>query len=191
MDESGSVGFSNYQQVKAFVHNTVDEFTIGPDETQVGVISYSSSARFRIYLNSYNDKASLLTAIDNLPYSGGLTDTAEAIDLLQEQGFLPIYGGRHESQAIPRVGVVITDGYSNNFHATIAAAQDAHTEGITMVAVGIGNYNEDEINAIASDPLYTFTLSGFISSQLAALVTSVTNVACTSEFKTIYACFIS
>ena len=177
------MGYSDYQQVKAFVHNTVDEFTIGPDETQVGVISYSSSATFRFNLNAYHNKASLLTAIDNLPYSGGGTNTAAAINLLWQYGFLPSYGGRHQSQAIPRVGVVITDGYSNNFQATVSAAQNAHAAGISMVAVGIGNYHAGEINAIASDPSYIFTLSGFIPSQLAALVTSITNVACTSEFK--------
>jgi receptor-type tyrosine-protein phosphatase Q len=180
LDESGSVGNSNYQQMKAFVHNTVDEFTIGADETQVGVLSYSSSATFRFYLNTYHNKASLLTAIDNLPYSGGGTNTAGAINLLRQDGFLSIYGGRHQSQAIPRVGVVITDGYSSNFSATVSAAQSAHAEGIIMTAVGIGNYLYSELDAIASDSSYVFTLSGFVSSQLAALVTSITNVACTT-----------
>ena len=180
------MGNSNYQQMKAFVHNTVDEFNIGADETQVGVISYSSSATFRFYLNTYHNKASLLTAIDNLPYSGGLTNTAGAINLLRQYGFLPIYGGRHQSQAIPRVGVVITDGYSNSFSATVSAAQSAHAEGIVMAAVGIGNYLYSELDAIASDSSYVFTLSGFVSSQLAALVTSITNVACTSELQNIH-----
>ena len=71
LDESGSVGYNNYQLMKQFVHDTVDEFDIGPEETQVGVISYSGSARVRFYLNTYHNKSALLAAIDSLPFSSG------------------------------------------------------------------------------------------------------------------------
>ena len=182
MDESGSVGYTNYQQMKQFVYNTVDEFDIGPDDTQVGVISYASSATARFYLNTYHDKSSLLTAINNLPYNSGGTDTAEAIDLLHQSGFTSTNGGRPESQAIPRVGVVITDGYSNSFSATVTAAQNAHDDGITLFAVGIGsNFNSNELDAIASDPSYVSTITGFDPSQFEALQTTITNEACTSK----------
>ena len=93
IDESGSVGSSNYQLMKQFVHDTVNEFDIGSDDTQVGVISYSSYARAWFYLNTYQDKSSVLTAINNLPYSGGGTDTAAAINLLRQSGFTSTSGG--------------------------------------------------------------------------------------------------
>ena len=80
LDESGSVGYSNYEQMKHFVHNTVNEFDIGPDDTQVGLISYSSSVRLQFYLNTYHNKTNLIAAIDNLTFSSGGTDTGEAID---------------------------------------------------------------------------------------------------------------
>ena len=183
MDESGSVGSTNYQSMKQFVRNTVDEFNIGADQTQVGVISYSGSARVRFYLNSYHDKSALLTAIDNLPYSGGTTDTAGAIDLLRQQGFTEANGGRPQTQAIPRVAVVITDGRSNSYSATITAAQNAHDEDITIFAVGIGsNVNINELNAIASDPSYVSTITGFDTSQFDALQTIIINEACTSKY---------
>ena len=182
MDESGSVGSTNYQQMKQFVYNTVNEFDIGPDDTQVGIISYSSSARGRIYLNTYHDKSSLLTAINSLPYSGGSTDTAAAIDLLRQSGFTSTNGGRPESQAIPRVGIVITDGYSNSFSETVTAAQNAHDDDITLFAVGIGgNVNSNELDAIASDSSYVSNLDNFDSSQFEALQTTITNEACTGK----------
>ena len=182
MDESGSVGSSNYQLMKQFVYDTVNEFDIGPDDTQVGVISYSSSARARFYLNSYHDKSSLLTAINNLPYSSGSTNTAAAINLLRQSGFTSSNGGRPQSQAIPRVGVIITDGYSNSYSTTVTAAQNAHDSDITLFAVGIGsNVNNNELNAIASDSSYVSTITGFDSSQFEALQTTITNEACTSK----------
>ena len=182
MDESGSVGSSNYQLMKQFVYNTVNEFDIGADETQVGVISFSSSAQVQFYLNTYHDKSALLTAINNLPYSGGGTDTAAGLNLLRQSGFTSANGGRPLTQAIPRVAVVITDGQSNDGTATAAAAQSAHDAGITILAVGIGsNVDNDELTAIASDPSYVSTITGFDTSQFDALQTTITREACTSE----------
>ena len=183
MDESGSVGAFNYQLMKQFVYNTVNEFDIGPDDTQVGVISYSSYATPRIYLNSYHDKSSLLAAINNLPFNSGGTNTAAAIELLRISGFTSTNGGRPQSQAVPRVGVVITDGHSQSYTATVAAAQSAHDEGITLFSIGIGsNVDSNELDAIASDPSYVSTITGFDTTQFAALQTTITNEACTSKF---------
>ena len=179
MDESGSVGASNYELMKQFVHNTVSEFDIVPDDTQVGVISYASSARVQFYLNTYENKTDLLSAINNLPFNGGGTDTAAAIDLLRQSGFNLTNGGRPEVEAVPRVGVVITDGHSN-FAATAAAAERAHNNSITLFAVGIGsNVNQNELEAIASNPSYVSRITGFSSSQFEALQTTVINEACT------------
>ena len=188
LDESGSVGFSNYQMMKQFVYNTVNEFDIGPDDTQVGVISFGAIARFQFYLNTYHNKANLLTAINALPYAnGGSTYTQQAIDLLRISGFTSTNGGRPQSQAIPRVAVVITDGRSSNRNATATAAQNAHDEGIIVFSVGVGSgVDNNELNAIASDPSYVSTLTGFDSSQFEALQTTIVNEACTSKYNKVY-----
>ena len=52
MDESGSIGAYNYELVKRFVNDTVNEFDIGSSDTRVGVISYASSARYQ-FLSQY------------------------------------------------------------------------------------------------------------------------------------------
>ena len=183
LDESGSVGFSDYQLMKQFVNDTVNEFDIGPDDTQVGVISFGVFATFQFYLDTYHDKATLLTAISALPYaSAGSTYTDQAIDLLRTDGFTSTNGGRPQSQAIPRVAVVITDGHSNSYTATVTAAQNAHDAGITIFAVGVGSgANIYELEAIASDPSYVSTLTGFNSSQFEALQMAIVNEACTSK----------
>ena len=187
LDESTSVGFSNYQLMKQFVYDTVNEFDIGPDDTQVGVISFSSSPTPRFYLNTFHDKAALLTAIDNLPYNSGGTNTADALDLLRQQGYTSTNGGRPLSQAVPRIAVVITDGQSNNPGATVSAATSVHDEGITVFSVGVGSgFNNDELIAIASNPSFVSTLSGFDTSQFEALQTTISNEACTSEYT--YSC---
>ena len=183
MDESGSVGFSDFQLMKQFVYNTVNEFHIGPDKTQVGVITYESYAMVQFYLNTYHDKSALLTAINNLPFSSGGTNAADALNLLRQSGFTPANGGRPLTQAIPRVGVVITDAYSNSYSATVAAAQSVHDAGITIFAIGIGgNVDHYELAAMASHPSYVSDITGFDISQFNALQTTIVNEVCTSEF---------
>ena len=175
------MGYTNYEQMKQFVHNTVNEFDIGPDNTQVGLISYSHNVQLQFYLNTYHNKTNLIAAIDNLLFSSGGTATWEAIDFLRDQGFTPANGGRSHSLAVPRVAVIITDGYSN-YALTSSAAAQAHSEGIILFSVGIGtNYNLNELNAIASDPSYISTLTGFETSQLDALQITITAAACTGE----------
>ena len=167
--------------MKQFVYNTVNEFDIGPDDTQVGVISFGAVATFQFHLDTYHDKATLLTAINALPYAdGAATYTDQAIDLLRTDGFTN--GGRPQSQAIPRVAVVITDGRSSNSAATATAAESAHNESIIIFAVGVGSgVNTNELEAIASDPSYVSTLTGFDSLQFDALQTTIINEACTSK----------
>ena len=182
LEESGSVGSSNYQLMKQFVYDTVNEFDIGPDDTQVGVVSYSNSARVHFYLNNYHDKATLLAAINSLPFYGGGTNTAAPIDLLHTDGFTSTSGARSQSQAIPQVAVVITANQSTNHTATATSAENAQNEGIILFSVGVGNnVNTNELEDIASDPSYVYTLTGFDTSQFNALQTTIVNEACTSK----------
>lgn len=183
MDESGSVGYYDFQLMKQFVYNTVNDFHIGPDKTQVGVITYESYAMFHFYLNTYQDKPSLLTAINSLAFSSGGTNAADALYLLRVYGYMPANGGRPLTQAVPRVAVVITDAYSNSYSATVAAAQSAHNEGIIILAVGVGSsVDHNELTAMASDPSYVSTITSFDAAQFDALETTIANEACTSEY---------
>ena len=62
------------------------------------------------------------------------------------------------------MGIVVTDGQSNNPPLTVLAALRAHDADITVFAVGVGNaILEKELDAIASDPtcLHKIILKGF------------------------------
>ena len=111
-DESGSVGYSNYQIMKDFVYDIVNAFDIGPDDVQVGLMSYSSSYTFRFYLSTYSSKGLVLTAISSLPYNSGGTNTAGAINGIRSYAFTEANGARPASDGVPKVVIVITDGYS-------------------------------------------------------------------------------
>ena len=182
-DESGSVTFDNYQLMKQFVHDIVNSYDIGPDDVQVGLLSFSTSHTFQFFLNTHSTKSSLLSVIDALPYADGLsTNTAGALDAVRSQAFTEANGARPASEGVPRVVIVITDGDSDNMAATFAAARGLHDDGYIVFAVGISGADTDELNGIASDPAYVAFIDSFDQNLLSALQQTINNEACIGEF---------
>ena len=180
--ESGSVGYSNYQIMKDFVYDIVNAFDVGPDDVQVGLMSYSSSYTFHFYLNTYSSKKLVLTAISSLPYnnSGG-TNTAGALNGVRSYAFTEANGARPTSEGVPKVVIVITDSYSNCYSCTLSAAQGLHDDGYIVFAIGISGANMQELNGIASDPAYVLFIDSFDQSQLSALQISISQEACVGK----------
>ena len=180
LDSSGSVGSSNFQNVRNFVSNLVSQLEIGPDNTQVGLINFDSSYRVEFHLNTHQDSSSLVRAIANIPYSGGGTNTAAALTILLSE-FSTVNGARQLQEGIPRVAIVVTDGHSNSRTATITAANNLHANNIIVYAVGVGSgIDTVELNAIASDPdsQYVHLLSTFNVNELRDLQESLDSEAC-------------
>ena len=180
-DTSGSIGSSNYQLMKSFMHDIANTFEIGPNNIQVGVLSYASYPSFQFYLNTYSNKADVLSAINSLPYTGGGTDTAAALNSVGSYAFTEANGARPASEGIPKVVIVITDGYSNSYSDTVAAATALHNEGYIVFAIGIAGADVNELNAIASDPSYVAFISSFDSDLLSSLQVAISQEACTGK----------
>ena len=180
MDESGSVkvGSENFQIMKNFVYNIADSFEIGPDDVQIGVMTYSSSHTFHFVLNTYMNKSQVLSAIQSLPYGGGGRNTACALDAIRLQAFTESNGARPSAFGIPKVAVVITIGHSNNFAATVASANLLHDAGVITFAIGIAGANEAELDEIASEPNNKDFVSSFDVQRLRALQVSISQRAC-------------
>ena len=180
-DSSGSIGSSNYELMKSFMYNITDTFEIGPNNVQVGVLSYESYPTFRFYLNTYTNKAGVLSAINSLPFTSGGTDTAAALNAVRSYAFTEGNGARPASEGIPKVVIVITDGKSNSYSATVAAATALHNEGYIVFAIGIAGADVNELNAIASDPSYVAFISSFNSDLLSSLQVTISQEACVGK----------
>ena len=178
-DSSGSIRSSDYELMKSFMYNITNTFEIGPNNVQVGVLSYASYPTFQFYLNTYSNKADVLSAINSLPsYTGGSTDTAAALDNVRNYAFTEANGARPASEGIPKIVVVITDGRSNSYNATVAAATALHNEGYIVFAIGIAGANINELNAIASDLSYVFFISSFNSDLLNSFQVAISQGVC-------------
>ena len=71
LDLSGSVGKTNWEEnMRPFVRELSNQFTIGPDNAQVGVVSFNSKATLRWGLAEHTTNQAFINAINNLPYKG-------------------------------------------------------------------------------------------------------------------------
>lgn len=159
LDSSGSIGYGNFELVKRFVCDFIDPFEIGPHAVQVGVVSFSDWAERNMDLNSFKDKEKLTTAIERIKYIDKSTQTDQGLKLVRTESFTTTAGARAGAKNIL---IVITDGESNDPALTRREAAALHKMGnVKVLAVGIRNADERELNAIASKADHVFNVKNF------------------------------
>ena len=146
----------------------------------VSVISYADSASLHFGLTRHTDKSSLLQAIRAVPYTGGGTNTAAALQLLQNNPSLGLRNGyRH-------VVVFLTDGRSSDTRETLRIASQIHSTNIyDIISIGIGNANVQELEGIASDIDFVFmTVNLTLSAALDDHANRILLILCPSMYIT-------
>lgn len=152
IDGSKSVRPQNFELVKQFVTKIVDSLDISPQGTRVGVVQYSSRVRTEFDLNQHKTAKDVKNAVLNIEYMEKGTMTGLALQHMVEQSFSEAAGARPLSRNVPRIGLVFTDGRSQD--SISEWAKKAKDAGITMYAVGVGKAVEDELKEIASEPVH-------------------------------------
>ena len=179
IDSSSSIGTFRFQLIRQFAASITGLLDIGPQKSLVGVIQFSTSFRLEFNLIEHTDRTSVLTALNpNLPYIRGYTNTAGALKLLLDSAQDGSLGLRLNH---PHIVVVVTDGESNiNEDDTIPNAQRVHASKIfqQVYAVGVGDFNTDELNAIASDSSLVFSTRDFDSTAIEQLQQELSQRLC-------------
>ncbi|XP_062581122.1 collagen alpha-1(XII) chain-like [Saccostrea cucullata] len=160
LDSSRSKRKINFNKMLTFVQNFTKKFDIGPQNVQVGVVTFSTSVHERIKLDQYSDKTALLAAISGIYYDGGGLYTDKALQYARTQAFLPSHGGRPNAS---RIVVVMTDGLSFTHAKTLQEAAALKSQpNMKVIAIGIGpSVNQQEINSIGSDSQHVFYVPNF------------------------------
>ncbi|KAF7711381.1 hypothetical protein HF521_000392 [Silurus meridionalis] len=168
IDGSKSVRPQNFELVKQFVNQVVDQLDISSHGTRVGLVQYSSRVRTEFPLSMYKSKEEIKAAVMKVAYMEKGTMTGLALKHMVQNSFSETEGARAASKNIPRVGLMFTDGRSQDDISEWA--KKAKEAGITMYAVGVGKAVEDELREIASEPVekHFFYTSDFTAiSQIA------------------------
>ncbi|XP_073341613.1 collagen alpha-6(VI) chain [Pagrus major] len=149
VDESGSIGTSNFQMVRTFLRSIVSSLEVSRAKVRVGIVMYNDGPSAQVYLDSFNDESELLNFIKILPYRGGGTNTGAALNYARESVFIKARGSRKD-QGVQQVAVVITDGESQDDVSTPAA--DLRRAGVIVYAVGVKDANKEQLHQMASYP---------------------------------------
>uniref|UniRef100_A0A673B4S1 VWFA domain-containing protein n=2 Tax=Sphaeramia orbicularis TaxID=375764 RepID=A0A673B4S1_9TELE len=178
VDESGSIGDSNFQLIRTFLHSIVSSLDVGLNRVRVGIVTYSDSATPHVYLDTFRDKAEALQFIKTLPYRRGGTNTGAALNFTRDNIFIEEKGSRKDFQ---QVAVIITDGQSQD--DVSEAARSLRDKNVNVYAVGIENADITELEKMASHPPSTHVFNVTSFTDLKPLKTELQRTLCDNIFK--------
>ena len=134
IDSSGSIGNNDFYVMLGFVKHFVTTLNIqGDEQTRVGVETFNNDVDIKFHLNEYGSKMTVVDAI-SFPYNKGGTNTAEALRTMREVMFTSRNGDR---SGFPNIGVIVTDGESNDRQSTFEQSVLLREEETTLLVVSI------------------------------------------------------
>ena len=98
----------------------------------------------------------------------------QLLDKILYDQFQENRGLRPEVDGLPRILIALTDGQSHDSVST--PAQRVRENNIVIYAIGIGGYNLNQLNEIASSKSHVYTLSDF--DELQKFITTITSSTC-------------
>ena len=141
LDTSGSIPEEDFEMAKNFMADLVSGFNIGENNVRVGLVLFDSTVYPIFDLDDSYDEAVVLSWIRAATYHGGSTATGDGILFAANTGFTEAGGARPSNLAIPRIGIVLTDGHSNQGVDVVNASAVARDLSVQLFALGIWQWN--------------------------------------------------
>uniref|UniRef100_A0A8C1VBA8 Si:ch211-62a1.3 n=2 Tax=Cyprinus carpio TaxID=7962 RepID=A0A8C1VBA8_CYPCA len=170
VDSSGSIGESDFEEVRKFLHAFVDRFNLRPDKVRVGLAQFSDIPYQEFLLGDYSDKRDLHQKLNDLIYRRGGTNTGLALTFIHENYF------RRARQNVPGIAIVITDGESND--DVEEPSQRLRNLGVSIFVIRVGRANMEKLRTIANIPHEEFLFSIDSYQELQGLKESLRNKVC-------------
>lgn len=158
LDSSTSIWPPHFDKQTQFVQYLVKQFDvgIGPRQIRIGVVSFSTKAHVDIHLKEFTNKPDLLRRISRIKQMSGNTNISDALYVTMNEVLWPENGVRRN---VKKIGILMTDGSSQNRTATQIAARLSRKSGIDLFVIGIGHHIDyNELVGIASLPTEKFLL---------------------------------
>jgi hypothetical protein len=144
VDVSGSLKQSGFDTMMTFVKDLVSLYTLGVNETQMGVLEYSKEGKIVAPLQSSMDD--LVPMLEKITFQRGVTDMAQGFSLAKTI----LMEGRKDASSVV---ILLTDGKPSFKFATTNAATELREMGVRLVIVPIFMYGDpDFMEELASDP---------------------------------------
>ena len=127
MDSSGSIRAANFEIQRNFLIDLVKELNF--TSTRVGIFQYSSSTSQRLILSKNQNQVTQI--IKGLPYTGGITNTADALSNARVQL------DRHGRATCDRKILLLTDGKASDARLIPSETRLIQLAGYEVIVVGV------------------------------------------------------
>uniref|UniRef100_A0A8C2AUJ6 Collagen, type VII, alpha 1 n=1 Tax=Cyprinus carpio TaxID=7962 RepID=A0A8C2AUJ6_CYPCA len=169
-DRSGLV-----RPVLSLLASSAGSFTsIGPRDSQMGVVMYSEDPKVRFLLNRHSNSETLLRDILATPFNDRPGNNIGQAMTYARQFLLSAQAGRR--YGVPGVVVIIADEKSTDDFSQPAAAVRA--DGVTVLAVGIGRADSRELRSAVTDGSTQNLLYAQDANQLYGLHPDLADLLC-------------
>ncbi|NXB97655.1 CO6A3 protein, partial [Orthonyx spaldingii] len=157
--------------LKTFVQRVVESLDIGRDKVRVGVAQYSNTVQPEFLLDTHEDKADLVSAIQQLKVMGGSPlNTGAALDYLIKNVFT-VSSGSRIAEGVPQFLILLTADRSQDDVRRPSVV--LKTSGTVPFGIGIGNADLTELQTISFLPDFAISVPDF--SQLDSVQQAVSN----------------
>ncbi|KAM4669617.1 collagen alpha-3(VI) chain [Amazona ochrocephala] len=157
--------------LKTFVQRVVESLDIGRDKVRVAVAQYSSAVQPEFLLDTHEDKADLISAIQELKIMGGSPlNTGAALDYLIRNVFT-VSSGSRIAEGVPQFLILLTADRSQDDVRRPSVV--LKTSGTVPFGIGIGNADITELQTISFLPDFAISVPDF--SQLDTVQQVVSN----------------
>lgn len=171
LDGSDSIAHEDWIKQKHFVASLINNLDVGREMIHVSVAVFSTIIGETIGLTPFKTKELLMILTNNLKQPKVGTNTARGIEHMRQT-----MASQGRTSA-PKVMIIVTDGKSSSPKKTMEQARLAKSEGITVIAVGVGTQLfREELRQIATNERKLFTVSDFHALQ--QIIVALRNLIC-------------
>ena len=179
LSNSGSVDRYDFPSMLSFVSAAVADLSIDNDQVHLGLMTFATVQKSIFGLNTYRQKADVLSAINKAQYSAGVTDMANALAFLRTTMFGASSGRR---STVPSIAVLISNSNSINRTATLAQANLCRRAGIWILTLSVGTFmDQREMQEIASFPYVRNSLNVSSFKTINTYASIVRDAVCSSK----------
>ncbi|KAF4791131.1 hypothetical protein TURU_133491 [Turdus rufiventris] len=157
--------------LKTFVQRVVESLDVGRDKVRVAVAQYSNTIQPEFLLDTYEDKADIVSAIQQLKLMGGSPlNTGAALDYLIKNVFT-VSSGSRIAEGVPQFLILLTADRSQDDVRRPSVV--LKTSGTVPFGIGIGNADLTELQTISFLPDFAISVPDF--SQLDSVQQAISN----------------
>ncbi|XP_065269460.1 collagen alpha-3(VI) chain [Emys orbicularis] len=161
LDGSLNVGNAYFPFVRDFVVSLVNGLDVGNDNVRVGLVQFSDTPTTEFFLNTFPNKADIITRLRQLfPKGGSVLNTGSALDFVLTNHFTEAGGSRIDEQ-VPQVLVLLVAGQSAD--AFIQASNALARAGVLTFCVGVRDADKAELEQMAFNPRLVHFMDDFSS----------------------------